>query len=242
MDRKTKALLKSEAGNTLIANMVGSLTMIVVAGAIAVGIVGLLNFQLAIKDRTAVTKEISLADSVFRSDVLAASAISAVDQHRVELTSPGRNGLCKVSTWAVEPVGGKTAVTATVVSYPGMDTSVNPVRCSGTGSAPTIQILVADAGAAAGLTYANAAGRSMTFAAGASTLDSAAAPSGTDTRLWNSTEAGAVTLETQVASSTPRAAGYRISQTADNLSVAKQGTDTASYFVPEGNLTAVPAG
>ena len=216
--------------------------MLIVAGAIATGIVGLLAFQGAVNDRTAVTKEVSLADSVFRSDVQWASAIAVTDARTVELTVPGRNGLCKLATWTIAENAGKTTVSSTVVSYPGYDATVNPVRCAGIGSAPATQTLIADAGPAAAFTYTNSAGRGISYTAGAAVLDPAPPPSGANPKLWEVADTGSVTLSTDVASSTPRKATYRITQAADNLSVVDQPADAPSHFVPEGNLTALPAG
>lgn len=242
MRRRIALLLSSQAGNVMVSNIIGAATMLIVAGAIATGIVGLLAFQGAVNERTAVTKEVSLADSVFRSDVQWASAIAVTDDRTVELTVPGRNGLCKLATWTITQTAGKTAVNSTVISYPGYDATVNPVRCSGTGSAPATQTLIADAGPAAAFTYANAAGRAISYVSGAAALDLAPAPSGADPKLWESPDTATITLSTEVASSTPTKASYRISQSADNLHTVQQTADAPSHFIPEGNLTALPAG
>lgn len=50
----------------------------------------------------------------------------------------------------------------------------------------------------------------------------------------------AVALNTTVASSTDRKAGYRFAQTADNLSVVQESVDAPTHFIPEGNLTPLP--
>lgn len=243
MRRRVADVLRSESGNVMVSNIIGAITMLIVAGGIATGIVGLLAFQGSVNDRTAMTKEISLADSVFRSDIQWASTITVTDDKSFELIVPGRDGKCKVSTWTITTTGGKTVLSSTVVSYPGFDASVNPVRCSGTGAAPGTQTLIADAAPGSAFGFTNTGGRGIIYTGGVPVLGGEpSAPAGIPAKGWTSTAVSAITLETSVAASTPKPAAYRITQVADNLSVVQEAADAPSHFVHEGNLTAIPSG
>lgn len=100
-----------------------------------------------------------------------------------------------------------------MVTYPLTDSTVNPVRCSGEGSAPSTQALITDADPTSTFTYANAGGRDLSFAAGTGTLGGpAAVPAGVPAKAWASMKLSAVALHTAVASSTDRRAVYRFAQ------------------------------
>lgn len=242
MLRRARQRLQSEAGNFMVSTMIGSIVMMVVIGAIAAGVLGIALFQKVATDKSDVTKEASIADAALRSDILWASSITATDSKKFELTVPGLEGHCEVSTWTVTPGNqGKTAVAVSVISYPSVDASVNPVRCSGEPSAPSTQTLITDADPSSTFTYANAGGRELTFTTGAvAAAGPVAVPAGVPAKAWASTKLSAVALNTAVASSTDKKASYRFSQTADNLSVVQEAADAPSHFVPEGNLTALP--
>lgn len=242
MLRQAKRHLRSEAGNFMINSLIGSMVMMVVIGATAAGILGIAMFQKAISDRSEVTQEAAVADATFRSDVLWASSITATDNSQVELVVPGQNGRCRVATWSISPAAdGTMTVDVSVVNYPAFDASVNPVRCSGEPSAPSLQTIIKDADPETAFTYANPGGRELTYSAGTATVaGAAAAPSGVTAKAWASTKLAAVALNTAVASSTNRRTEYRVAQTADNLSVVQEAADAPSHLVPEGNLTAVP--
>jgi hypothetical protein len=242
MLRRVRDHLRDESGNFMISTIIGSMVMMVVIGAIAAGVLGIALFQKAITEKSDVTKEAALADSTLRSDILWASSITATDSKKVELTVPGQNGACRDATWTIAAGDdGKTTVDVTVVNYPTVDSTVNPVRCSGAPSAPSTQTLIADADPTSAFTYSNAGGRDLTFAAGAATVaGTAAAPAGVSAKAWASPKLAAVALNTAVASSTDRKAAYRFAQTADNLSVVQEAADAPSHFVPEGDLTALP--
>lgn len=235
--------LHNEHGNVMVSNLVGAFVMTLVAGAIATSIGGLLLFQTSLDQRTGATRGLSMVDSVLRSDILWASQITAPSDHSVQMTVPGRDGKCKVSTWTIDTADGKTALNTTVVSYPGVDATVNPVRCSGTGSAPSTQALASDLAPDAAFTYANTGGRAMAYVSGAPVLQGPAeAPAGTNAKAWASTALGAVILDNGFAVSTPQRATYRIAQAAVNLSVVPAAPDAPTHFIPEGDLTAIPAG
>ncbi|MET4144344.1 hypothetical protein [Arthrobacter sp. UYCo732] len=240
--RRVKVRLQDQSGNFMVTNIVGSLVMMFVIGAIGAGILGLALFQKAITDRSDVTKEAAMADSTLRADVLWASSINVTDEHRVDLTVPGQNGRCRVSTWTITPTSeGKTAVQVSVVNYPSTDSTVNPVKCSGDPGASSVQTMITDADPGSTFTYANAGGRELAFTAGAVTVAGPAAPPlGVTEKAWASNKLTAVALNTAVASSTDKWAIYRFAQTADNLSVVQEAPDAPSHFVPEGDLTALP--
>ena len=242
MLRHARQRLSNEAGNFMITNLIGSVVMLVVIGAIAAGVLGIALYQKAITEKSDVTKEAAIADATLRSDILWASSITATDNKKVELTVPGQNGACRVATWTIGPgAEGRTAVDVTVVSYPAVDATVNPVRCSGEPTAPSSQTLISDADPASTFTYANAGGRELTFTAGIPAVAGpATAPAGIPAKAWASPKLTAVALNTAVASSTDRKTDYRFAQTADNLSVVQEAADAPSHFVPEGNLTALP--
>lgn len=242
MLRRTRQHLLNESGNFMVSTLIGSLVMMVVIGAIAAGVLGIALFHEAITKKSDVTKEAAMADSTLRSDILWASSITATDSKKVQLTVPGQNGTCRDATWTISASAeGKTTVDVTVVNYPAVDATVNPVRCSGEGSAPSIQTIIADASPDSTFAYANAGGRGLSFTAGTGTLDGpAAAPAGVPAKAWASPKLSAVALNTAVASSTERKASYRFAQTADNLSVVQEAADAPSHFVPEGDLTALP--
>lgn len=242
MLRRARQHINNEAGNFMITTLIGSIVMLVVIGAIAAGVLGIALYQKAITEKSDVTKEAAIADATLRSDILWASTITATDSKKVELTVPGQDGRCRVATWTIGPgEDGKTAVDVTVVNYPAVDSGVNPVRCSGEPTAPSSQTIIADADPASTFTYANAGGRDLTYTAGTPALAGpAAVPAGTTAKAWVSPKLAAVALNTAVASSTDRRAGYRFAQTADNLSVVQEAADAPSHFVPEGNLTALP--
>jgi hypothetical protein len=242
MLRRVRDHLRDESGNFMISTIIGSMVMMVVIGAIAAGVLGIALFQKAITEKSDVTKEAALADSTLRSDILWASSIAATDGKTVELTVPGQNGACRDATWTIAAGdGGKTTVDVTVVNYPAVDSTVNPVRCSGEPSAPSTQTLITDADPTSAFTYSNAGGRDLTFAAGTATVTGAAAvPAGVSAKAWASPKLAAVALNTAVASSTDRKAAYRFAQTADNLSAVQEAADAPSHFVPEGDLTALP--
>lgn len=240
MLQRLKTSLRSESGNFMVTSMVGALVMLIVVGAVAAGVLGIGLFQKAITDRSDLTKEAAMADSLLRSDILWASTITATDKHRVELTVPGQNGRCRVATWTVVSApGGATDVNVSVVNYPSFDAASNPVRCSGTGSEPTTQTIISDAAPDSAFSYANPGGRPLTYTAGTASLaGDATAPADVDAKAWASPRLAAVALDTAVASTTERRAAYRFAQTADNLSVIKEAPDAPTHFVPEGNLTA----
>lgn len=242
MLRRARQHLNNEAGNFMISTMIGSVVMLVVIGAIASGILGIALYQKAITEKSDVTMEAARADATLRSDILWAASIAATDSKKVELTVPGQNGRCRVATWTIGPgAEGRTAVDVSVVNYPAVDATVNPVRCSGEPTEPSSQTIISDAGPASTFTYANAGGRELTFTAGAPVLAGpATVPAGISAKAWASTKLAAVALNTAVASSTDRSAGYRFAQTADNLSVVQEAADAPSHFVSEGNLTALP--
>lgn len=243
MLRRAKAHLRNEAGNFMASAIIGSMVMMVVIGAIGAGVLGIALFQKVITDRSDVTKEAATADSIFRSDVLWASAIAATDARKVELTVPGQNGKCRVATWTIAPAAaeGKTTLDVSVLNYPGVDATVNPVRCSGEPGAPSVQTIIADADPASAFTYSNAGGRDLIFTAGAAALGGTPeAPAGVKAGAWASPKLSSVALDTAVASTTDRKTDYRFAQTADNLSVVQEAADAPSHFVPEGNLTALP--
>lgn len=242
MLRRARQHLRNEAGNFLVSTIIGSLVMMVVIGAIAAGVLGIGLFQKVVTEQSDVTKEAAMADATLRSDILWASTITATDSRKVELTAPGQNGQCRVATWTIGPgTEGKTAVDVSVINYPAVDATVNPVRCSGEPSAPSVQTIISDADPASAFTYANAGGRELSYAAGAAAVTgSAAPPPGVSAKAWGSPKLSAVALNTAVASTTDQKASYRFAQTADNLSVVQEAADAPSHFVPEGNLTALP--
>ncbi|HEX9086502.1 MAG TPA: hypothetical protein VF867_03120 [Arthrobacter sp.] len=240
MLNRVRKALRGEAGSYMINTIIGSIVMTVVVGAIAAGILGLLLFQQAVTDRTDITKQVSLTDSTFRSDVLWASTINVTDNHTVEMTVPGQSSKCKVSTWTVNTSGAKTTVDVSVISYPGYDSSVNPVTCTGAPSAPSTQNFVSDAASSASFTFANAGGRDLQFTAGTAAVVDAPAPAGVTAKTWASVKPAAVALNVTVANSTDHRSSYRFAQTADNLSVVQDAADAPSHLVPEGDLTALP--
>jgi hypothetical protein len=174
-ERITRAL-NNEAGNAMMSNLVGAVVMLGESGAVATGIAGMLTLQGEVNGRNAVTKEISLVDSVLRADILWASVITATDDSTVAMTTPGRDGRCKVNTWQIRAVDGKTVVDSTVVNYTGIDAAVNPVRCTGTASSPTTQTLIADASPSSAFSSTNPGGRRMLYSAGTPSLGRAATP------------------------------------------------------------------
>jgi hypothetical protein len=240
---RLRTLLRNERGNVMVSNLVGAFVMTVVAGAIATSIAGLLLFQTSIGQKTGTTKSLSMVDAVFRSDVLWASEISTTTAKSVQMTVPGRDGKCKVSSWAIDTVDGKTELNITVVSYPAFDATVNPIRCSGTGSAPSTQTLATDLSGDTAFNYTNTGGRPVSYTAGAPELQGPAdAPTGTSAKSWASTSLGAIALDVTFAASTAQRATYRIAQAGGNLSVLPAAPDAATHFIPEGDLTAIPAG
>lgn len=237
------ALLRNERGNVMVSNLVGAFVMTLVAGAIASSIAGLLLFQTSLEKRTGATRSLSMVDTVLRSDVLWASEITAPTAKSMQLTVPGRDGKCKVTTWTIDAADGKTVLNTTVISYPGFDATVNPVRCSGTGSAPSTQTLASDLGSSTAFTYANPGGRPLSFTSGTPVPEGPAEPpAGVTAKPWASTSLAAVALETVFDASTPQRAAYRIAQSARNLSVMPEAPDAPTHFVPEGDLTAISAG
>jgi hypothetical protein len=239
--RRTLSALRSEAGNYMITTIVGSVVLLIVIGAIAAGIVAISLFQQATSDRSDTTKQAAVTDSTFRNDVLWASSITPTDSHKVQMTVPGQDGQCKVSTWTISAAAGLTTVDVSVVTYPSFDATATPVACSGAASAPSSQNMISDADPASTFTYANPGGRGLTYTSGSGTIaGSSTAPTGVPPKLWVSPRLGAVALNTSVAYSSPRKADYRVSQTADNLDIAAQAADAPGHFIPEGDLTALP--
>ncbi|MBG0738878.1 hypothetical protein IV500_05510 [Paeniglutamicibacter antarcticus] len=242
MLRRARQHLRNESGDFMISTIIGSIIMMVVIGAIAAGVLGIALFQKVVTEKSDVTSEAAMADSTLRSDILWASSITATDNKKVELTVPGRAGACRVATWTISPGDeGKTAVGVSVVSYPTTDATVNPVRCSGTPTAPSVQTFISDADPASAFTYANTGGRDLTYTAGTATVAGpSAVPAGVTAKAWESANLSEVALNTAVASSTDRKTSYRFAQTADNLSIIQTAADAPSHFVPEGDLTALP--
>lgn len=234
--------LGSQAGNVMINSLVGSIVMLIVIGATGAGILGMVMFHKAISDGSAATQEVALTDSTFRSDVLWASVIAATDSSKVELTVPGQNGRCRVATWSIIALGdGTKNIDVSVLNYPSFDAAVNPVRCSGAPAPANVQTITTDADPASAFTFANIGGRELTYSAGAATLSGPAAPpAGVKAQAWASPALAAVALNGASESSAGKRTEYRLSQTADNLSVIQEAADAPTHFVPEGNLTAVP--
>lgn len=242
MLQRIKDRLGNQAGNLMINSLVGSIVTLIIIGATGAGVLSMVLIHKAINEGSQVTHEMALTDSTFRSDVLWASTITATDSTRVELTVPGQNGRCRLSAWAVDTLAdGTKDITVSVINYPSYDATVNPVRCSGTPDPASTQTIVKGADAATAFTYANQGGRELAYSAGTAALAGpATAPAGVKAAAWNSTKLAAVALDTASENSKGKRTQYRISQTADNLSVIQEAADAATHFVPEGNLTALP--
>lgn len=233
--------LRSESGNMMITTLMGSVVLLIVIGAIASGIGAFALLQQAVTTRSGTTNESVLTDAAFRNDVQWASSITPTDSHTVQMTVPGDDGKCRVSTWTIAPAGTQTAVQQKTVEYASADTTVNPVACAGTPTGQSVQTLVSDADPSSTFTYANAGGRELAYSAGAASLAGTdPAPAGIASSVWASQRVAAVALNTAIAASTDHRAAYRFSQAAANLSAPKTAADAASHFVPEGDLTALP--
>jgi len=66
---RTFKTLRNEAGNLLITTLVGAIVQLIVVGAIASGIVGIMLFHKAASDRSEETGQVALTDSAFRNAV-----------------------------------------------------------------------------------------------------------------------------------------------------------------------------
>lgn len=186
---RARAALGNERGD-LVASLVGSVLMMLVLGAVVVGMVTTGQFQGNISGKTEVTGQLASAESAFRSDVRWASAVTPGDVDpgsSVEFTVPGRGGTCRESEWAF--TGGE--LVNTVTNFSAYDASGGSVRCSGSRSSSTSQVMVGQAGDVSEFAYFNAGGRLFTDPAGG-VLAAGSAPAGVPVSAWESTSVNAV--------------------------------------------------
>ncbi|MCC3299825.1 hypothetical protein [Arthrobacter caoxuetaonis] len=233
------AALRSERGNFMVQAMLGSIISLVAIGTIAAGITGITQFQVKQQLRAEATTQAVLTDTTFRNDVLWAAAVRPIDDRHVEFTVPGPTRGCETAAWSIEDDGEHTRILVKNTSYPGIDTSAVPARCTGEASEPVSAVLVDDAAPGSTFTYANAAGRALSFEAGAWTgFGDSVKPESTGTAGWESKAPAAAALETEIKSSTTLRRHYRFAQTADNLpiSAASLKPDAAVHPVPDGDL------
>lgn len=232
-----KDALNNESGNLLIQAMAGSIISLVSIGAVAAGITGIAQFQVKQQLRADVAHQAAVTDTAFRGDVMWAAAVNPVDDRRVDFVGPGPNGGCEASTWLIEDGAEKTQIRVTTTAYPALVTGAGGPDCSGEAAAPHSVVLIDDASPESVFTYANAAGRALSYAEGIlEPNDDSAMPGGVDTDDWKDPEPAAAGLQTAVKASTAIGTEYRFAQTADHLPAPAPTADAPVHFVPEGDL------
>lgn len=186
--------------DALIGSIVNAFSVALVGASIMVFITLQTGFAVTAENVT----EAGNADAMWRSDAQLANSVSSADPDAVSFVIPAPNSTCRLSTWTLSSVDGKTRLTDTNTTYQSLNTTTGTPTCSGAVQGQPVSLVVlADAGDAAGFSFTNISGRDETLTATPTLSTSQTRPDQAFAADWDSTVVGKAVLTAQPGGAAP---------------------------------------
>lgn len=193
--RRLRSIVRDDRGfglaDALIGSIVNAFSVALIGGSIMVFITLQTGFTVTARN----VAEAGNADSMWRSDAQLANSVSSPDADTVSFVIPAPGGACRLSTWTLSSVDGKTRLVDTNTTYQSLNTDTGTPTCAGAVQGGPVSIVVlTDAGPQAGFSFTNISGRDETLTPTPTLSTSQTRPEQTSAADWDSTVVGKAVL------------------------------------------------